>query len=377
MIMSKKLKLAFCLFKYFPFGGLQLDFINISTECVRRGYQVDVFAITWEGEKPEGLNVILIPVSGLSNHKRYLSFAKKVNQCFLEKKYDAVIGFNKMPGLDVYFAADGSYAARMKKRNLFLRMTNRYHTLMSLEKAVFDKDSKTQILSLTTKEINFYTDFYKTAIDRFHVLPPGISKKCVPPANSSEIRVRKRKEIGIAQDKNIVLMVCTNFKIKGVARAIKSLSLLPPDILSQTVLLVVGRDNPNPYIKLAKKKHVINHVNFIGARSDVPELLMASDLLLHPAYIENAGLVLVEALTAHLPVITTDSCGYSFHVTDAKAGIVIASPFVQKNLDRALLSMLKSVDMDKWRDNAKTYIDRIDVFNCAQKAVDVIDKVCS
>ncbi len=375
--MNKKLKLAFCLFKYFPFGGLQSDFMNISKECIRRGYQVDAYTMSWEGEKPEGLNVLTVTVSGLTNHKRYLSFAKKLNKTFLKKKYDVVVGFNKIPGLDVYFAADGSYAGMMKDRSILYRRSNRYHVLMSLEKSVFDGNSKTQILLLSTRELDFFKTFYQTAPDRFHILPPGISKACVPPSNHRGIRTQKRTKLGIAQNKTIILMVCTNFKIKGVTRAINALSSLPSDILNQTILLVAGRDNPKPYKKLAKKKHVFNNIDFIGARNDVPELLMASDLLLHPASIENAGLVLVEALTARLPVITTDVCGYSFHVREAKAGIVIPSPFTQQALDKALMLALTSKEKDTWRNNAEKYIDKIDVFSCAQKAVDVIEKAAS
>ncbi len=375
--MNKKIKLAFCLFKFFPFGGLQLDFANISKECVKRGYDVDVYTMSWDGDSPAGLNVHIVPVSGWSNHRRYLSFAQKVNELIQKKAYDAVIGFNKMPGLDLYFAADASYAAKMKRRSFFSRMTRRYRALMSLEAAVFSKDSKTQILTLSTWQTDFYNQFYQTAVDRFHILPPGISKACIPPADYDEVRAQKRKQLGVDPDKTLILMVCSNFKIKGVARAIRALSSLPADLLGQTALFVAGGDNPKSYQKLAKKNGVADNVTFLGARKDVPNLLMASDLLLHPASIENAGLVLVEALTAHLPVITTASCGYAFHVVDANAGFVIPSPFEQQALDAALLSVLTSRDADTFRDNAKAYIDRTDVFSCAQKAVDIIEKVAS
>ena len=122
---------------------------------------------------------------------------------------------------------------------------------------------------------------------------------------------------------------------------------------------------------------MLGHVKFIGARKDVPALLMASDLLLHPARIENTGTVIVEALAANLPVITTDICGYSFHVISAKAGKVIESPFMQKELDKALLSMLTSKKRKQRRSNAKKYIEKTDVFSRAQRAVDVIEEVCS
>ena len=375
--MKKKLNIAFCLFKYFPFGGLQGDFLQIAKICIERGHKVDAYTISWDGEKPEGLNITLVPVSGLTNHRKYKSFGNKISRIVKNHNYDALVGFNRIPGLDIYYAADGSYAAKMQNRNYLHRLSTRYNTFMALEKAVYDKKSKTEILLLTDKEQAFYMDYYKTSKERFHILPPGISKKCIPPPNVEEIRNDKRKELGIAQHENVVLMVCTVFRIKGVERAIRSLASLPLKIKSSSKLIVVGVDKPGKYQRLAKKLDIKNQVRFIGARRDVPQLLMASDLFIHPASIENTGTVIVEALVANIPVITTDICGYSHHVTLAKAGKVIPSPFIQETLNKELLFMLTSEDKMVWKNNAKNYINRTDVFSRSEKAVDVIEKIAS
>jgi hypothetical protein len=39
--------------------------------------------------------------------------------------------------------------------------------------------------------------------------------------------------------------------------------------------------------------------------------------------------------------------------------------------------MLTAPEKKKFRDNAKNYIEKTDVFSRAKKAVDVIEKVCS
>ena len=153
---------------------------------------------------------------------------------------------------------------------------------MALERAVFDKEAGTQILLLTEKEKAFYMDYYGTAAERFHLMPPGISQACLPPEDADEIRARKREELGIEPEKTVLLMVCTNFKIKGVARAIRALAALPPEVSRNAVLLVVGKDNPRQYSRLAGRMKVLDQVRFIGARDDVPHLLMATDFLIHP-----------------------------------------------------------------------------------------------
>ena len=44
---------AFCLYKYFPFGGLQRDFMRIASTVAARGHHVRVYTQSWEGDCPE------------------------------------------------------------------------------------------------------------------------------------------------------------------------------------------------------------------------------------------------------------------------------------------------------------------------------------
>ena len=48
------MKLAFTLFKYFPFGGLQKDMLRIAEASAARGHQVTIVTSSWEGDKPKG-----------------------------------------------------------------------------------------------------------------------------------------------------------------------------------------------------------------------------------------------------------------------------------------------------------------------------------
>ena len=41
---------AFCLYKYFPFGGLQRDFMRIAQAVAARGHHVRVYTQSWAGE---------------------------------------------------------------------------------------------------------------------------------------------------------------------------------------------------------------------------------------------------------------------------------------------------------------------------------------
>ena len=103
------MQLAFLLYKYFPFGGLQRDFVRIAQECQQRGHAIRVYTLSWEGEVPEGFEVVKVPVTAWFNHRRYARFTRWVQDDMRRRPVDRVVGFNKMPGLDVYYAADPCY----------------------------------------------------------------------------------------------------------------------------------------------------------------------------------------------------------------------------------------------------------------------------
>lgn len=50
---------AFCLYKYFPFGGLQRDFMRIAQTVAARGHHVRVYTQSWEGECPDVFELVL------------------------------------------------------------------------------------------------------------------------------------------------------------------------------------------------------------------------------------------------------------------------------------------------------------------------------
>ncbi len=85
-------------------------------------------------------------------------------------------------------------------------------------------------------------------------------------------------------------------------------------------------------------------------------------------------MVLLEAMTAGLPVLTTDTCGYGFHVTKAGAGCVLSSPFDQEICNRTLAEMLTSENAAAWQANGLAYAAKEDLYSCHERAADIIEE---
>ena len=61
------MKLAFAIFRYFPFGGLQLDFSRFLKEGIRRGHAVTVLYDRWEGDFIPGAEYVNLKCRSLTN----------------------------------------------------------------------------------------------------------------------------------------------------------------------------------------------------------------------------------------------------------------------------------------------------------------------
>ena len=372
--MPKNLHLAFSLFEYVPFGGMQKDLLRVARECLSRGHLVEIYAGLWEGKRPSDIKVTVIPVKGFANHRRCKSFSDSFMRLCASKRYDVVVGFNKMPGLDVYFCADTCFAAKARSRFPLYRLTSRCRTYLSLEQSVFNRSHKTWILMLSERERDIYKQYYDTGDDRFFFMPPGISRDFILPDNAHEIRTRLRRTIGISEDTFMILMVGSHFRTKGVDRSIRALASLPAECRERSVLVVVGDDRQGPFKRLANRYNVQNRVLFMGGKDNANEFFFAADLLLHPSYRENTGTVLIEAMAAGLPVLATDVCGYGGHIMAARSGRLIPSPFSQETMNMMLSQMLLSDNLDTWGENGRRYIHEVDVFSLPQRAADVIEE---
>ena len=151
------LKLAFCLYKYFPHGGLQLDFLNIAIACQSLGHTVRVYTLEWVGGVPDGFEIVIVPVQALTNHKRNELFSEWVKRALDNDPVDGVIGINKMPDLDVYFCGDSCYEEKMQTQRVWLdRQLPRYRHFARYEQSVFGNDSQTKILMISDTQRPFF-----------------------------------------------------------------------------------------------------------------------------------------------------------------------------------------------------------------------------
>ena len=324
-------KIALILFNYFPYGGLQRDFYSIATELKSRGFDLKVYTSTWDGDNPEDFKIIEIGTSGLTNHSRNINFYNKLQKVLKIFSPDLLLGFNKIPGLDFYFAADTciKYKTRTAKP-WFYKFIPRYKKSIEYEEEVFGIHSKTNIFLLNEKQEKEFIYEYKTPKERLKIIPPGILYGW----DKGE-SVNVKSSLGLDVETKILLFVGSDFKRKGLDRAIRSLNSLRSNAESYC-LLVAGKDNKNFYKKEISKMKMEKEVIFLGPVDNIGLLMQEADVLLHPAKEEAAGNVIIEAMLSSLPILTCEAVGFSDLVKKYGSGYVLEGEFQQTEFNNLL-----------------------------------------
>ena len=371
------MKLAVCLYKYFPYGGLARDFVSILSICRDHGYQIDVFVMESQGGVPEGFNIEVIQTQGRSNHSRVASYIEQLKPKLLDESYDLVIGFNKIPDLDIYYAADPCYLDRVKnQRDYWLaKFSPRVKFYSKCESRVFSNSSHTVSLMISDIQRDLFKKHYDTPDERLIMLPPGINDNRRRPDDWQHQRQHFRQQFSIADNELLMLAVGTGFKTKGIDRSIQALANLPSNLRIRTRLFIIGEGDNSPYQKEANRLAIADQVQFFGGRDDIPQFLLGADLLLHPARKENTGTVILEAVAAGLPVLVAGECGYAKHVDKARAGLVTDRPFNQNEFELKLLTMLDNVRLKDCSKNALAYAEQEDLYSMPIKAAAIIEQM--
>jgi len=163
------------------------------------------------------------------------------------------------------------------------------------------------------------TEIY--GLRNFPVIPNGIPVDIYQNANIKKPVWRSRE--GLKEEDIIFVCVAGLRPQKNHAlllEAFAKAASLNPNIR----LLLVGTGETEPVIKTtAKNLGLSDKVKFLGLRTDVSDILNASDIFVLSSKYEGDPLCIKEAMASSLPVIATSVGGVSEIIVDNKTGLLI------------------------------------------------------
>ena len=148
-------------------------------------------------------------------------------------------------------------------------------------------------------------------------------------------------------DHLVVSLFARMLRDKGVTEFVQAATTIKqsrPDIQFQ---LIGGLDDGNPAALSSQQMEdwvAEGSVTWLGQRSDVPELLAKSNIVVLPSYREGLPKVLIEAAAAQRAVIATDVVGCREAVTDGLNGLLI-EPRNSHALTDAIMRLVTDHDL--------------------------------
>lgn len=142
--------------------------------------------------------------------------------------------------------------------------------------------------------------------DRVTVVPRGRDRSRLG-LPSEERRARVRNQLGLNPSGPVLLNIGRQEFQKGQQHLLEAVALLREDY-GDLVLLIAGREGN----ATADLKNTIDsldlgvHVRLLGHRTDIGDLLSATDLFVFPSVYEGLGGVLIEAALLRAAIVATD-----------------------------------------------------------------------
>lgn len=363
------MNIAFGIAGLFPGGGLQRDCLALARKVRERGHDVRIFAARASGGIEADRNVQLLPNRAWTNHGGDAQFAAAFEQA-CGGRFDRVVGFGKLPGLDILYCADPSVAARRTRP--LRRWLPRYRTQLALEESCFARGRSTRLLLLSQVQAEGYRQAWDTEPHRMTVLPPNIDvTRRQPHLRTDGAREAERSALGLASGQWVWLAIGVQPKTKGMDRTLRALASF-----KDAILVIAGVEEESSRSRSIRRRAawlgVGDRLRVVGFREDIPRLMAAADLLVHPARQETTGTVILEAVVNGLPAVVTAACGYAEHVTKAGAGQVVPEPFDTRQFLTALTQARDATVRAAWSDNAVRYGHNPDLFCGLDRAAAII-----
>ena len=136
-------------------------------------------------------------------------------------------------------------------------------------------------------------------------------------------RQEKRRELGYGENDFLMLTVAEMTPNKNHITVLKAMALLKDkEEFANMHYLICGRGEMWASLEeSAKELGIADHVNFLGYRTDAPELYRCSDMFAFMTFREGLSVALMEAMSSGMPIVCTKIRGNTDLIDDDVSGV--------------------------------------------------------
>ncbi|MDB4876553.1 MAG: glycosyl transferase group 1 [Gemmatimonadetes bacterium] len=138
-------------------------------------------------------------------------------------------------------------------------------------------------------------------------------------------RAPVRNELGVKDDELLVVAVGNLYPVKAHIVLLRALANMRANGAAPNWrVAIAGRGGEEPALRAFVSEHQLeDHVHILGYRSDIANILAASDVYAMPSLSEGLPMALIEAMFARRPVIASRTGGIPEVVTDGVDGLLV------------------------------------------------------
>lgn len=176
-------------------------------------------------------------------------------------------------------------------------------------------------------------DVFRVPADRVVTVPRGIDIRRLDPTKG---RQQTRTELGIPDDHGVVISLGALAWEKDPVAHVDVMARVVRE-RPKTIHLMAGDGPLRPEVEDAVRRHGLEaNVRVLGNRSDVADLLAASDVMILASRSEGMPGCLIEAGLAGLPVVAYEIAGSPEVVVDGTTGYVVPHGDVDRLASRVI-----------------------------------------
>jgi glycosyltransferase involved in cell wall biosynthesis len=200
---------------------------------------------------------------------------------------------------------------------------------------------------LTCDHVITVSDFIRTEALRHGVRAERVStiRNTMAPLAPTPVGTREavRAELRIPEDAPVIGIVGRIDPYKGQHDSIAAFTKIA-HLWPAACFVIIGGGSYQTQLEIEVARSGMNdRIRFLGVRSDVPRLLAALDIFVHPSRDEGFGLAVAEASAAGLPIVAYAEGAIPELVIDQETGLLVRPGDIDA-LAAALLALLSNTD---------------------------------
>ena len=295
--------------KYGPVGGMERTVWELTRELTRKGHSIKVLCEELcEKQAPQGVQLYCLgTVTPKPRWLAYLRFSRWVLKWLKEHPHpEWIIHSHERIGVHCITTFHSQPFALVRSAPWWKRSSLRAYMNFWMEKRELCGDQVRKVVPCSSYVARLLTDHY-----------PCVQNRLTSPVIPGITSIIKRKHRTVASSGGIIGFVGKEWKRKGLDIAVAIIH----ELRKSRPALEFWVAGPEP----AEVEHLFSSweggYRLLG-NVNTQDLYSRLDLLLHPARMEAYGMVIIEAMAAHVPVVVSNSCGAADDISKEQGAVI-------------------------------------------------------